>query len=141
MSDPINLVLDTNNLVSSQINKKGASFLVFNYLKTGKINIYTSPFQLKEFERVLFYPRIRGKYCLNTKRIKKIVKLIKRLCIVVYPIQIPKDIKSDPDDNHILAIAQEAQVDYIISGDRHLLELKKWRKIPIITAKKFLQDL
>ena len=45
---------------------------------------------------------------------------------------------ADPSDNRILECAVEGKADAIVSGDRHLLDLKKFRKIPILTIRKFV---
>lgn len=136
---PPKVVLDTNNLVSSIINRKGASSKILDLFRKDRLTIFTSPFQLEELRRVLSYPRIAQKYHLTPAKIKKMVTIIKRLSSIVYPAQTPQIIKLDPDDNQILAIAQEAKVNSIISGDKHLLTLKNWKGIPIVTAKKFLE--
>ncbi|MBL7150493.1 putative toxin-antitoxin system toxin component, PIN family [Candidatus Microgenomates bacterium] len=135
----LKVVLDTNNFVSSQISKKGASAKIYHLWRERKIGLLTSPFQLKELEKVLEYPRIKKKYRLSSAKVKKIVKIIRRQATVVYPFVKIEIIKEDPADNQILAIAQEGKADYIISGDQHLLKLKKFKNIPIITAKEFLE--
>ena len=50
-------------------------------------------------------------------------------------------LKTDPDDNKFLACALEAKADFIVSGDNHLLELKHYQGIQIITAKIFVDKL
>ena len=51
-------------------------------------------------------------------------------------------IKDAPKDNRILECALEVEADYIVSGDKkHLLSLGKFRNIPIISAKQFLDLL
>lgn len=137
---PIKIVLDTNNLVSSIINKKGACFQIFNLLKKDRVIVFTSPFQLNELKRVLNYPRIQKKYRLTPAKIKRIVTVIEHLTFKVYPAYIPAAIIPDPDDNQILAIAKEARADFIISGDEHLLDFKRWEQIPIISARRFLDS-
>lgn len=48
-------------------------------------------------------------------------------------------IKADPSDNRILEASLEAKTDYIVSGDKkHLLSLKAFEEIPIISSKHFL---
>ena len=132
------LVLDTNNLVSAHIVIQGPSARIFDLFKAGKIRIFTSSFQLKEFEKVLNYKRIKKKYRLTERAIKMIVGVFKKYAVIVYPYEIPLVIKEDLDDNQILAIALEAKAGHIISGDRHLLGLKKFKSIRIITAQEFL---
>ena len=48
---------------------------------------------------------------------------------------------TDPTDNKFLEAAIAGHVDTIVSGDGHLLELKEFRKISIITAKVFISQL
>lgn len=50
-------------------------------------------------------------------------------------------IKDDPSDNVILEAAVENNAHYLISGDDHLLRLKEYRNVRIITANGFLQVL
>lgn len=47
----------------------------------------------------------------------------------------------DPQDNFLLELAQEARADYIISGDKLVLELKHYKKTKIISPKNFLKLL
>lgn len=42
-------------------------------------------------------------------------------------------IKEDADDNKIIECALEGKADYIISYDKHLLNLKEYKKIKIIS--------
>jgi hypothetical protein len=45
----------------------------------------------------------------------------------------------DTSDDKFLACAFESQASFIISGDKHLLKLKKFRNIPILGIKEFLK--
>lgn len=47
----------------------------------------------------------------------------------------------DPDDDHVLACALAAQANLIVSGDHHLLDLKTYQGIRIVTASEALQLL
>ena len=50
-----------------------------------------------------------------------------------------KIIKEDEDDNRILECAELVKVDYIITGDEHLLDLRSFKSIRIVSPKEFLQ--
>jgi len=50
-------------------------------------------------------------------------------------------IKQDPADNKVLECSLEGKADYIITGDRHLLNLKQFGKTEILTASEFLQKV
>lgn len=52
-----------------------------------------------------------------------IVRALRRLAYVVAPTSVPRVIKNDPDDDHVLACAVSAQADLIASGDKHLHSL------------------
>ena len=47
-------------------------------------------------------------------------------------------IKEDPHDNIILEATAEMKIDYIISGDNHLLQLKEFNGAKILDPKQFL---
>jgi len=47
-------------------------------------------------------------------------------------------IEDDPDDNIVLECGLEGKANYIISGDEHLLKLKKYEGTIIVKAQEFL---
>jgi predicted nucleic acid-binding protein len=50
-------------------------------------------------------------------------------------------IVKDPADDRILECAVEGEVDYLVSGNKHLLDLKEFRRIKIVTARQILEIL
>jgi uncharacterized protein len=50
-------------------------------------------------------------------------------------------VKEDPPDNRILECAVTAGADYIITGDKDLLRLRRYDSINIITVSEFLELL
>lgn len=60
---------------------------------------------------------------------------------VVAPDIVIDAVKNDPDDNRVLECAVAGHADYIVSGDRHLLNLKVHAGIPIVTARQFLDAI
>jgi putative PIN family toxin of toxin-antitoxin system len=59
-------------------------------------------------------------------------------------IQLPKALTAvcrDPDDNMVLECALEGRAQYIVSGDKDLLDLKEFRGIRIVRAAEFLSLL
>lgn len=51
------------------------------------------------------------------------------------------EIKDDPEDNKFLDAAVAGKADYIISGDKHLLNLRKFKGIRIVSPAEFLRLL
>ena len=50
-------------------------------------------------------------------------------------------VKEDPDDDRVLATGYDRKAGYIVSGGKHLLELKRFRGIKIITVDQALRLL
>jgi predicted nucleic acid-binding protein len=48
---------------------------------------------------------------------------------------------AEPDDDHVLACALAAKAEIIVSGDRHLLDLREYQDIPILNTADALQRL
>ena len=57
---------------------------------------------------------------------------------MVWPTPLPAPVSVDPDDDAVLACAVAAHAQAIVSGDRHLLDLKINQGIPILTAPELL---
>lgn len=67
------------------------------------------------------------------------ISLILSHSTTIEPIQAIDIITDDPKDNMILECAVGGKADYIVSGDRHLLSLKEYKGIKILTAREFIE--
>ena len=88
---------------------------------------------LNEIERVLSI-----KFQIPTEIINDYLSEILTFSDLVFPSTKIEEIKDDPSDNEVLETAIEGKADYIISGDKHLLNLKKYKDIKIIRTREFL---
>lgn len=70
--------------------------------------------------------------------IRSVEKII-AIATLVEPVEKLNIVKEDPDDNMVLECAKAGKVDYIVSNDKHLLKLKEFEGIKIVTPKEFLQ--
>jgi len=130
----IKVVLDTNVIISA-ILFGGKPRQILKQIIQGKINAFISPAMLTEFKEVL----VRPKFCLTNEECYTIIKEIEDLFLLVFPKREINLIKDDPDDNAVLECAFTADVEYIISGDHHLLSLDSFEGIKIIPPAKFLK--
>jgi len=128
----LKVVVDTNVLISATI-IQGKQFEILKLSKLGKINLITSPNILKEFEEVIS----REKFGFSKEQVSLAINQILEIAELIIPQHKIDFIKSDPDDNIVLECAQESNADIIISGDDHLLDLKKYKKIQIMNATEF----
>ena len=131
------VVLDTNILISAFL-WKGKLAQIFNFINQREIILCFSKLTLDELIRVSHYPHINKKIKEENLDFDKIVAELASASIIVNPKNIPDIIKDDPSDNIFLACALSAQASFIISGDKHLLNLKEFQDIPILTPHKFL---
>jgi len=132
----LKLVLDTNVLVSALISTGGNPALLLD--KAGEsYTLYISKDILTEFEAVIS----RDKFDFTDEEINTIIEAVISFSEVVNPAIKLDFIKSDPDDNKILECAVACEASYIVSGDRHLLELREYSGIKIITPKAALELL
>jgi putative PIN family toxin of toxin-antitoxin system len=52
-----------------------------------------------------------------------------------------ENIITDPKDNPIIETALLAKADFLVTGDKHILALRKYRNVQIITVGQFLKKL
>lgn len=133
------VVIDTNVLISGIIQQSGFPFKVVKLWEDEVIVLITSVATIEEAERVLNYPKIRKRYALTSDDIQRTAANLLKYSVLVQDPPIPNVIEQDPDDNKILATAIAGKADYIISGDMHLLTLKNYRGIEIVTPKRFCE--
>ena len=83
----------------------------------------------------------RPKFELKQEAIDKIARYIYQFSEFVAPEEKFQSVQPDPKDDRFLEAAVAGNADLIVSGDKHLLDLKKFRSIQIITGREFLDML
>ena len=127
------VVLDSNILISA-INYGGIPRDIYNLGKYKLIDIIISEPILKETSGVL-----ERKFHYSHEITTLISSELMGSSIVVNPTKRIDEIKDDPSDNKFLEAAISGNADYIISGDKHLLNLKKYTSIKIVIPAEFLE--
>jgi hypothetical protein len=134
----IRVVIDANVFVSAILKPNSNPDKVIDLVKQGRITLALSPDILAEIRKVLLYPKIRKELKLTTKEIGEALAQIAQAAIITSGRVRLNAIESDPDDNRYLECAVEAQADFIISGDRHLKDLKNFQGIKIVNSATFI---
>lgn len=129
------VVLDTNIVVSSAL--EGALELIMEKWDEGKFTVVVSSDILDEYFQVLNRPKFKLKQATKDK----ITRYLYQFSEFVVPEESIHFIEADPKDDKFLEAAITGQVDFIVSGDKHLLDLKEFRSIRIITAREFLDQI
>ena len=130
------VVLDTNAVVSALL-FSGVSSKLVSLWQNGLITPLLSRAILDEYLRVLSYP----KFELSEKEIKELIqKEILPYAEVVKPKRRLRVIQRDPSDNKFLECAVAGRAGVIISGDKDLLSLGRYRRVRIQSPARFLAD-
>ncbi|MCB9475412.1 MAG: putative toxin-antitoxin system toxin component, PIN family [Deltaproteobacteria bacterium] len=134
------VVLDTNVLISATTTPEGTPSKILRKVYEGSLELVFSPSTLAELRRVLGYPKL-------VKRLQKpgmeytdvddVIQRVSAFSVFVSGGTKIDAVRDDPSDNMFLACAVEGNADFIVSGDRHLLELGEYGGIRILPPAQF----
>jgi len=133
---PSRIVVDSNVIVSGFL-FGGNPALVLGSILEGVSRCFTSLPILDEVRGVLQRP----KFGLSAEQALAFVDEFHLLCQVVDPRNPVQVIADDPKDNMVLECADAAAADIIVSGDAHLLELRQWRGIRVVSPADFIKEI
>jgi hypothetical protein len=129
------VVLDTNVLVSALLDEASPPAQLLGLWRQGRFSLVTAAEQLDELKRVTRYPKIRAR--LTAALAGRLVNEIRDVAVVLQTLPFVERSR-DPYDNYILAIAEAAQADYLVTGDKAgLLALKQHGTARIVTVTAF----
>ena len=137
----IKCVIDTNVIISAIFNPKGIPGKIIEAWFKHEFLAVTSEFLLQELRRVLHYPHIQRIKLISENEINKFVHDIINISQLIEVSSAIDVVKKDATDNQVLATALDGQVNYIVSGDVHLLDLGDFRGIKIVKPIEFLNVL
>ena len=129
------VVFDTNVLFSG-IGWRGSPYVCLQMSREGKIKSVTCLEILSEFNE-----KLKPKMGLTTAEAARAVAEILSFSELVKIENKLKVIHADPDDDKVVECAYVAEADFIVSGDRYLLELENYQGIPILLATSFIEGV
>jgi len=131
-------VLDTNVLISGVI----ATGVPHELLVKGfdqEYQIVVSVETLTEFrDTLLKYP---DRFHMSEAEVQQEVETVRYFAEFVEPDEAITAVRSDPDDDKFLEAAVAGAVDYLVSGDTHLLDIESFRGIDIVEPRTFYERL
>jgi putative PIN family toxin of toxin-antitoxin system len=134
------IVLDTNTVISGLL-WKGAPRQILDLARSGSLTLFTSPELLAELANVLERKKFSARLALAETNVDELVYGYAALAKTIRPAKIKPMIKVDPDDDKVLACAKAAKAEVITSGDDHLLNLKEYEGIRILTVNQLLAEV
>jgi putative PIN family toxin of toxin-antitoxin system len=129
MADPPSrVILDTNLWISYLISSKLIKIDLL--LEKGAIRLIFSEESLGEFIEVASRPKFRKFF--SEEDIIELLSLIDHFAELV-EVQSEVNLCRDPKDNFLLALAKDSNADYLVTGDKDLLEIESFEGTQIIT--------
>jgi len=134
------ITADTNILISATF-WNGDSNSIIEKAEKKEIELILSKEIIEEFAKVLDYDEIQDKIKNKNLEMKRTIEKIASIATIIEPTEKISLIKEDPDDNKILECAKAGKADFIITKDNHLLKLKEFDGIRIISPEEFMNRL
>ncbi len=130
------VVVDTNVLISALIGHGKARRLLIELLEGHQV--VSSPQILAELADVVSREKFME---VDRSQVSSFLSILASKVVLVTVTKSFKTAAEDPDDAMVLSTAYGGKATHIVSGDRHLLGLKRFMGIRIVTVNELLQLL
>jgi len=130
------VVFDTNVLISAYL-WPGIPRTALDMVRSGRIILVSAQPAIEEFVRVLGY----RKFGLSPEEIAPLVDDLMSLSTIVHPRHTVDVMTRDPNDNLFFEIALQGKCSVLVPGDRHLLDLRRYRRTRILTPATFVRSM
>ena len=134
------VVLDTNVVISATLIEGGNEDRILRAWQRGAFQLVVSRQILEEMGRVLFYERIRKFQWMDDADVVALLQILAAESVLVAG-RLKVKASRDPADDKFLAAAVEGKAEYVVTGDKDLLVLKAYRRVEIVTPRRFVRIL
>jgi hypothetical protein len=134
-------VLDANVFVSALLSPRGIPARILTAWRAEWFDLVISEAILEEISRILRYPKIAARHQWTEARLHTFLEDLVHLAISTPGDLALSVIADDPSDDRYLECAIEGEASFIVSGDQHLLRLREYQDILILTPRAFLEAL
>ncbi len=129
--NPYKIVVDTNVFISSLL-FGGKPRTIIKLIQENKLTAFTTPMLIGELLDIL-----TKKFKFTSDKITLVEEVIKENFVIVHPSQTLHAVR-DEDDNRVLEAAIEAECNYVVTGDKDLLDLHTFKNVVIVKPEEFL---
>ena len=129
------VVLDSNILLSALISPHSPPHRIYQAWRKGVFELVTCSEQIEEIRRASRYPKF--KHILQPHRVGFMLNYMQKATVID---SLPDGYEAaDPNDAWLLALADQSQANYLVTGDKRagILSLGKVGKTQIVTASTF----
>jgi len=132
MTGKLKIIIDTNLWISFLLSKK--IDFIDNLLDCENVRLIFSHELLTELLEVSARPKLKRFFTTNDKKL--IFNIIERYADYVI-VTSNVDLCRDAKDNFLLSLAKDSNADFLITGDKDLLVLKKFEETRIVTIAEY----
>lgn len=129
----IKVTFDVNILISSTLWEGSVAQKLLLKLIRSDSKIFSTNEILAEYQKVL-----KRDFEFSDENVMKTIERVLMFITLIETSSKIEAVKNDPEDNKILECGLDSHSEYIISYDKHLLNLKEFQGIKIIKPEEFL---
>ena len=134
----LRVVLDPGVLISALLSPRGTPARLYLLWLSGEFELVACPHLIEELEGVLRRPKFRD--LVTRDEVDEFVDVIRRGAITVENPVIAEGVTRDPGDDYLVALAQAANANHMVSGDKDLTSLATVSP-PVLSPATFLDLL
>ena len=132
------VVIDTNVVISALLSSTGIPAQILEAWRLDAFELVVSEPILAEYHKALSYEPVLARHRMSHEEIAEIVEGFREFAVLIEPNQKIEAIPDDPEDNKFLECALAGEAAYVVSGDAHLLALRHYQDIQILSPTAFL---
>jgi uncharacterized protein len=129
------IVFDSNVIISAFITTSGTAKDVFLYCGE-RFRIVISDYIIKEVSE-----KLQDKLGFSKTELKEVIDFLEAHTEIFEPTSQSPELSRDKKDDPVLGLALSVEADFLISGDKDLLVLKKIKEVKIISPAEFWKEL
>ncbi|MBI2103897.1 putative toxin-antitoxin system toxin component, PIN family [Candidatus Woesebacteria bacterium] len=134
------VTLDTNVYVSGTTIPGCPPGQIMQAWEENRIKVALSEPILTEIQEVFSRPYFQTKLGWSSVKLDQYMNNL-RFSAIVVPGATPVNVCKDPSDNILFSCALEANSDYIISGDKAVLDVKQFRNTFVVSPRDFVDKV
>lgn len=132
------VVLDTNILLAALLSPRGAPAQLLEAWGRGLFTLVICHELLAELRLVARRPFFRSR--LRPDLVERLAASLRELALYYRELP-PAAAAPDPKDNFLLALADASQADFLVTGDKELLSIKRYQSARILTPTALIEVL
>jgi len=134
----VRVVVDTNILLSALPSGRGPPAQIVDAWHAEGFELVSSLDQIDEFKRVTRYPKVR--LYLSHATVGRVVNRLRQAEMLLTRMTIRAE-APDPGDSYLIAIAIAGGADFLVTGDKPLLSLKRIGTTKVVSPRRFVTML